>query len=109
MEAIGFSVASAGRRKDEDDRNAAPSQDRFDSRNQRTASPFHKVNPLETSGRIMLPNPDELLELRRRLRFVRIYLASLKSIELTDVDSLVHVAEAELDRLTLVREYQARL
>ena len=56
----------------------------------------------------MLPNPDELLELRHRLRLLRIYVASLKSPELTDIDSLMHVAEAELDRLTIGREYSPR-
>jgi len=56
----------------------------------------------------MPPNSDEMLELRRRLGLLRIYVASLSSPELTDIDSLLHVAEAELDRLTLVREYSSR-
>jgi hypothetical protein len=47
----------------------------------------------------MLPTPDELLELKHRLRRMRAYIASLNSLELTDIDSLIHVAEAELERL----------
>jgi hypothetical protein len=49
----------------------------------------------------MLPNPEDLKELRHRLRLLRAYIASLKSLELIDIDSLMHVAEAELDRLKI--------
>jgi hypothetical protein len=65
------------------------------------ASKFLEVNTSKLTGKPMPPNPTELLELRHRLRLLRIYLASLNSIELIDVDSLLHVAEAELDRLAI--------
>ena len=42
---------------------------------------------------------DDLDELRQRLRLIRAYIATLKKPELDDLDALLSVAEAELQRV----------
>ena len=46
----------------------------------------------------MQAQPDGLDELRHRLRLLRAYIAQLKNPALNDVDALLSVAEAELER-----------
>ena len=46
----------------------------------------------------MQAQSDHLAELRRRLRSMRIYIADLKNPALNDLDALLSVAEAEVDR-----------
>ena len=41
---------------------------------------------------------DDLEELRERLRLIRVYIAQLKNPALNDLDALLSVAEAELER-----------
>jgi hypothetical protein len=45
-----------------------------------------------------LPHPAKLEELRHRLRLIRIYIARLEAPALDDVDSLLSVAESEVER-----------
>ena len=45
-----------------------------------------------------LPAPKKLEDLRHRLRLIRIYIARLDAPALNDLDSLLSVAEAEVER-----------
>jgi hypothetical protein len=45
-----------------------------------------------------LPVPPKLEELRHRLRLIRIYVSRLHSPALDDLDSLLSVAESEVER-----------
>jgi len=45
-----------------------------------------------------LPIPNKLEELRHRLRLIRIYVSRLHSPALDDLDSLLSVAESEVER-----------
>jgi hypothetical protein len=45
-----------------------------------------------------LPHPSKLDELRRRLRRMRIFIAGLDCAALNDLDSLLSVAESEVER-----------
>lgn len=45
-----------------------------------------------------LPAPRKLEDLRHRLRLVRMYIARLDAPALNDLDSLLSVAEAEVER-----------
>lgn len=54
-----------------------------------------------------MPPPNELQELRKRLRLLRIFVADLNRIELVDIDSLLAVAEAELNRFTGIPRQQS--
>jgi hypothetical protein len=45
-----------------------------------------------------LPAPASLEDLRQRLRLMRIYIAQLDAPVLSDLDSLLSVAEAEVER-----------
>lgn len=47
---------------------------------------------------IMLPNPEDIAIMRQHLNALRIYLASLNSPELADLEALLSVADAELER-----------
>ena len=46
-----------------------------------------------------LPQPDELDELRNRLRLTRLFIARLNNSAMNDVDALLSVAEVELERM----------
>ena len=55
-----------------------------------------------------LPAPKKLEDLRHRLRLIRIYIARLDAPALNDLDSLLSVAEAEVERaLSDARRKQA--
>jgi hypothetical protein len=45
-----------------------------------------------------MPHPAKLEELRHRLRLIRIYIARLEAPVLDDLDSLLSVAESEVER-----------
>jgi hypothetical protein len=45
-----------------------------------------------------LPAPTNLEDLRHRLRLIRIYIARLNAPALNDLDSLLSVAESEVER-----------
>ena len=49
------------------------------------------------------PQRDELEEMRQRIRLLRAQIAGLNNPELTDLDSLLSVAEAEIERAMLSR------
>jgi len=55
----------------------------------------------------MQPQTNELDDLRHRLRLLRASIAKLKKPELADVEALLSVAEAELERFA--PEQAARL
>ena len=56
-----------------------------------------------------VPHPAKLEELRHRLRLVRIYIARLEAPALNDVDSLLSVAESEVERaLTDARRQETK-
>jgi hypothetical protein len=56
----------------------------------------------------MLPSPEELETLRHQLQVLRIYLYDLKSPELTDLEALLSVAQAELERAAPAKRRQRR-
>ena len=52
----------------------------------------------EVKQQVLVPRLDDLEELRRRLRLIRLYIAQMKNPALNDVDALLSVAEAEVGR-----------
>jgi hypothetical protein len=50
------------------------------------------------------PQRDELELMRQRIRLLRAQIAGLNNLELTDLDSLLSVAEAEIERAMLARK-----
>ena len=55
-----------------------------------------------------LPSVDELEQLRDRLRLMRAYIARLESAPLNDLDALLSVAEAEVERAISASGRQAQ-
>lgn len=55
-----------------------------------------------------LPSVDELEQLRDRLRLMRVYIARLESAPLNDLDALLSVAEAEVERAISASGRQAQ-
>lgn len=45
-----------------------------------------------------LPSIEKLEELRDRLKIMRVYIAHINSAQLSDLDALLSVAEAEVER-----------
>jgi hypothetical protein len=54
----------------------------------------------------VLPNAQEIENVRHQLRLLRAYIARFRSGELGDLEALLSVAEAELDRVTPGRGQQ---
>ena len=54
------------------------------------------------------PRRDELEQMRQRIRLLRAQIAALSIPELTDLDGLLSVAEAEIERAMLSRERPPR-
>ena len=54
------------------------------------------------------PQRNEMEELRQRIRILRAEIAELNNSALTDLDSLLSVAEAEIDRAMLIRQQPPR-
>jgi hypothetical protein len=49
-------------------------------------------------GQVTMRQTDDMEELRRRLHSMRVTIAKLKNSALDDLDALLSVAEAELER-----------